>query len=89
MLPTEIIEQERIIFRRVAQSNKLEMIHIDTLCDQAVIGNELLAALKAFTIQAKKYHDDCGHDIPGAAARCDSICECLPAALAVIAKVTK
>lgn len=77
------------MYARVAKKHKFEMVRIDKICDQAAVAIELLAALDAFTIQAQKYHDDCGHDIPGAAARCDSICECLPAARAVIAKVAK
>lgn len=47
---------------------------------------DLLIALRAFLREATRYHTDCGHGLEGAAAECDSICECIPVAKAAIAK---
>lgn len=49
----------------------------------------LLAMLLKFQAEARCYHDSCGHGEPGASAQCDSICELIPQADAVIKKTTE
>ncbi len=40
----------------------------------ATIGLRELVALYHLVAEAERYHADCGHDEPGAAAQCDPIC---------------
>lgn len=62
MISSETIEQERVIYARLAESNAIEMAHIDEICTQAAAVPALVKALKDLRSAICDFN---GHGMPG------------------------